>query len=433
MKCVNIPPKFPQNMFLEKKIANGPRLIVAPSDTRSVTVLVLVGAGSRYEAKRERGIAHFLEHMFFKGGKIFDTPKKVSETIDAIGGDFNAFTGKEYAGYYVKCASEHRETAFSVLGDMLVNAKLDLADIDRERGVILEEMRMYEDTPMYQVGWDFEQILFGDNPMGWDQIGLEENIRSFSREDFQQFKKDLYTPENTVVVVAGNTDELSATTLTEHFFSLSNNEKKARHFETLSNTDNTVVKIRDKKTEQAHLVMGYSGLARGDQDEYSARLLSVILGGNMSSRMFLRIREEKGLCYSIHTSTDHYSDCGALSTHAGVDLSRISEAISAISCEYQEIAQKGVTPAEVQKAKSFLKGKLTLRMEDSEEIASFFGTQAILGKNIFSLDDMFAKIDAVEKSQIDALALRLLTKEKIRLSLIGPFSGLEQEFTALMQ
>lgn len=427
------PQKFSKKMFIEKKLQNGPRLIVAPSDTRAVTVLVLVGAGSRYETLRERGIAHFLEHMFFKGGKIFDTPKKVSETIDSIGGDFNAFTGKEYAGYYVKCAGEHRETAFAVLGDMLTSAKLDLADIDRERGVILEEMRMYEDTPMYQVGWDFEHILFGDNSLGWDQIGLEENIRSFSREDFQRFKKDLYTSENTVIVVAGNIDESSAENLTRTFFPFSDDSQRAREFTPLSTFGSKKVNIRNKKTEQAHLILGFPGLAMRDKDEFTLRLLAVILGGNMSSRMFLRIREERGLCYSIHTSTDHLSDCGVFSTHAGVDLSRVHEAISAISEEYFEVAKNGITPEELKKAKSFLKGKLTLKMEDSEEMAAFFGTAAVLKKEIFLPEELFVKIDSVKKEEIDVLASRLLRPEAIRLSLIGPFAGREEEFLGLMQ
>lgn len=420
-------------MFTQKNFSNGLRLLTAPVEgTKSVTVLILVGAGSRYESDRERGIAHFLEHMFFKGGKKYDTPKKVSETIDSIGGDFNAFTGKEYAGYYVKCSGDFIETAFDVLSDMLISTKLAAEDIERERGVILEELNMYQDAPMYQVGWDFEHLLFGDTPMGRDQIGLPETIRAFSADDFRAYRHDLYTADNTVLVVAGDITPEKAEELTESFFSF-DDRKKSRSFDAvLEKTAENRVSVREKKTEQAHLVMGFPGVPFGHPQEYAARLLSVILGGNMSSRMFLSVREEKGLCYSIHTSTDQYSDTGVLSTHAGVDLRRVPEAIAAISEEYRRIAEEGIEEAELAKAKSFLKGKLTLRMEDSEERASFFGVQAILRGEVFPLEELFQKIESVSREDVQSIARTLLTPEQCHLSLIGPFSGREQEFSNII-
>ena len=417
-------------MFFEKKRKNGPRLLIAPNkNTKATTVLILVGAGSRYETDDERGIAHFLEHMFFKGGKIFDTPKKVAETIDAIGADFNAFTGKEYAGYYVKCAGEHKETAFAVLSDMLLNTKLDPNDIKKEQKVIIEELNMYLDTPMYQIGWDFENLLFGDTPLGRDTIGIPETILSFSDADFRHFRKELYTADNTIVVVSGDTTD--AEKLTEKFF-VFDDRQKSKSFQPEKSDRPKKIHIRPKNTEQAHLVIGFPGVARGDATEIATRLLAIILGGNMSSRMFLKIREERGLCYSVSTSSDHFSDCGVFSTHAGVDISRVAEAISAICAEYAEISQNGISDDELQKAKSFLKGKLTLKFEDSEEIASFLGTSAILGKEILSPDDLFQKIDAVKKADIDALAAKLFQKEKIKLAAIGPFSGRENEFEKLI-
>jgi predicted Zn-dependent peptidase len=420
-------------MFSEQVFPNGLRLITAPlKSTQAVTALVLVGSGSRYESSRERGIAHFLEHMFFKGGKKFDTSKEVSETIDSIGGDFNAYTGKEYAGYYVKCSSENTEVAFDVLGDMLLSAKLAPHDIEREKGVIIEELNMYEDTPMYQIGWDFEELLFGDTPMGRDQIGLPETIRSFSQKDFHHYRNDLYTPDNTVIIVSGDITPEISTRLVRQYFSFLE-QKKTRKVSLAGISDVSIpVKIRQKKTEQAHFVIGFPGVPFGSDNEFSLRLLAIILGGNMSSRMFLNIREAKGLCYSISTSTDHYSDVGVISTHAGVDLLRMPEAISAISQEYKKVAEMGVTEQELQKAKNYLRGKLVLRMEDSEEIASFLGVQAMLKGDIHSLSDIFCRIESVSSKDILRVARQLFIPSKYYLSCIGPFSGREEEFMKCM-
>jgi len=420
-------------MFTQKKFSNGLRLIVSPvPSTKAVTVLVLVGAGSRYESQRERGIAHFLEHMFFKGGERFSTPREVSETIDTIGGDFNAYTGKEYAGYYIKCASEKKEVAFDVLGDMLLNTKLDENDIARERGVILEELNMYEDTPMYQIGWDFEKLLFGDTPMGRDQIGLPENIRSFSPDDFRAYRADLYTPDNTVLIVSGDISFAEAEALTKTFFPFPITKKNRTAEQVAEFSEEKYIEIRTKKTEQAHLVIGFPGLPFGHADEFAVRLLAILLGGNMSSRMFLHVREKLGLCYSISTSTDHYSDVGVISTHAGVDVSRVPEAITAIMHEYRSMAECGVEEKELEKAKSYLKGKLVLRMEDSEEIASFLGVQAMLRGEIFPLETLFEKIERVSSADIVRVARDIFLSHLPRLALIGSFAGKEEEFLHLL-
>ena len=189
-------------------LKNGLKVVLSPIEgTKSCTVLCLVGAGSRYETKDINGISHFLEHMFFKGAKKYTNAAAVASAIDGIGGDFNAFTGKEYAGYFVKCASHQKEVAFDVIGDMMLNATFQQEEIEKERGVILEEYNMYQDTPMYQVGWDFEKLLFGDQPMGWDQIGTKEIIQSLTREQFQDYKNSLYTPDNAVISISGYFDE----------------------------------------------------------------------------------------------------------------------------------------------------------------------------------------------------------------------------------
>lgn len=406
-------------MYTLSNLTSGlPVLTAATEGTASVTVLVFAGAGSRYETKKDTGIGHFLEHMFFKGGKKFRNTKEVSVAIDGIGGDFNAFTGKEYAGYYVKVAANHADLACDVISDMLVNATFPQEEIEKERGVIIEEARMYEDTPMYRAGWDFELLLYGDCPLGWDTIGTEEVIRSVSQKDFQKHKDELYTPDNLVVTFGGKIDPKLASELsTKYFGSISG--KKAKKFDSFKTFGSRRVWLRTKKTEQSHLVLGVPGVSALDKDHFAHKLLSIILGGNMSSRMWLNIREEKGLCYYISTETDSYLDAGCLSTRAGVDQSRLHEAITLMLHEYAECRKKGITGEELSRAKEFLKGKITLSLEDSEELAHFYGKQQLLYPKVRSIEEYFTEIDRVTGQQVNALAKRLLKPEEMRLVVIG--------------
>ena len=412
-------------MHTVSSLASGLPVLTAPTTgTESVTVLMFAGAGSRYESQEERGISHFLEHMFFKGGKKYPSTKDVSIAIDSVGGDFNAFTGKEYAGYYVKVAAEHIELAGDVLGDMLNYATFPKDEIEKERGVIIEEERMYQDTPMYRAGWDFEQLILGNHPLGWDTIGTEELIMGVQQEDFQRHKDALYTPDNLVAAFAGNVDESTALTLSEQYFGAIGGSK-ATEFLPHETFGGDRVFIRDKNTEQAHLVLGVPGVSSQDPDHYAHKLLAIILGGNMSSRMFLNIREAKGMCYYIDTDTDSYLDAGILSTRAGVDQSRLEEAVESIMHEYRVCRDNGITEEELKRAKDYLRGKITLGLEDTEELAHFYGKQALLYPETLSIADYMGKIDAVTKDQVDALAAKLFTEGQYRLVVIG--KGVEKE------
>ena len=365
-------------MYSLQKLASGLPVLIAPiPGTESVTVHIFAGAGSRYEARHERGISHFLEHMFFKGGKKYKNAAEVSQAIDGLGGEFNAFTGKEYAGYYVKVAAKHVETACDVLSDMLISATFPQHEAEKECNVIIEELRMYQDTPMYQAGWDFEELLYGDQPLGWDTIGVEETIKATNHNALQAHKEKLYTPDNMVLCFAGKIEEKNAMKLAEKFFG-GIKGKGIRSFAPLKERGKDRLKLTTKQTEQSHLVLGVEGTSAIASDHFAQSLLSVILGGNMSSRMFLRIREARGLCYYINASTDDYLDTGALSIRAGVDQSRLDEAITAIAHELREAAVKGITSEELSRAKEFMKGKVTLGLEDSEELAHFFGRQQLL-------------------------------------------------------
>jgi len=407
-------------------LSNGLRVVTHKLEsTKAVTVLVLVGAGSRFENKDISGISHFLEHMFFKGAERYKDSKAVSGAIDSVGGEFNAFTGKEYAGYYVKVASEKVDTAFDVLSDMMIHAKFDQEEIEKERGVILEEYNMYQDTPMYQIGWNYENLMFGDQPLGWDQIGTKEVIESVGHEDFVKYKEKLYTSDNTVVAVAGNIDHDEALEKVEKFFAMEKTEK-AYDFEKCVALEEGAprVYLKEKKTEQAHLVIGVEAYPETHPDHWVLKVLSVILGGNMSSRMFLNVREKHGLAYYIRTGTDDYVDTGLISTTAGVDIKRAEMAVEKIVEQYKLISKAGeIDAAELAKAKSFLKGKMVLNLEDSEEYAHLLAKFELLHKDIMTPDEIMREIGAVTLADLERVAADLFSDaSRLKMAIIGPYS-----------
>lgn len=410
-------------LFMHRKttLENGLRVVTKKlENTKSVTVLILAGAGSRYETKEINGISHFLEHMFFKGAKKYPNARAVSEAIDAVGGDFNAFTGKEYAGYYVKVAKDHCDLAMDVLSDMLIHSRFATEDIEKERGVILEEYNMYQDTPMYQIGWNFEKLLFGDQPIGRDQIGTQELIKSVTHEQFVEYKNRLYTADNVVISVAGNVDHEQIVEKIESYFDFSN-KKKSGEFEPYKKFEGNRVHLTNKKTEQAHIVVGGIGIPAGHEDTYAQKLLAIAMGGNMSSRMFLSVREARGLCYYIHSSTDDYTDVGVLSTNAGVSLDKIDDAIKAIKDEYEKLVFGDLTEEELERAKNYLKGKMILRLEDSEEYAHLLGKYELLHGKVRTADEVFKKINEVSLEDVNRVAAEVLRSDNLRLAVIGPY------------
>lgn len=419
-------------MFKKTTLDNGLRIVTNKLDgTKAVTVLVLVGAGSRYENREIRGLSHFLEHMFFKGADKYKNTKEVSEAIDSVGGEFNAFTGKEYAGYYVKVASENVEVACDVLADMLIHSKFAQEEIEKERGVILEEYNMYQDTPMYQIGWNFENLVFGDQPLGWDQIGTKEFIKAVMHENFVEYKKKLYSPDNVVIAVVGNIENEAAVDLVQKYFVIDASEK-SYEFDPLKDIDGGRIDLKEKKTEQAHVALGFQGYSETHKDHWALKLLAVILGGNMSSRMFLGVREAKGLAYYIHTSTDNYIDGGTIVTNAGVDLKRIDEAISGIVEEYRKIRDEDLPLEELKKAKAYLKGKMVLSLEDSEEYAHLLAKYELLHNLIRSPEEIMKMIEVVKVSDVKRVCSDLLKGEKMKLAVIGPYSD-KKHFEELLK
>lgn len=420
-------------MFKKTTLPNGLRVITKTLEsTKAVTVLVLTGAGSRYETREISGISHFLEHMFFKGGDRFKNAKEVSEAVDSVGGEFNAFTGKEYAGYYVKVASENADTAYDVLSDMMLNAQFAQAEIEKERGVILEEYNMYQDTPMYQVGWEFEELMYGDQPLGWDQIGLKDVINSVNHEDFVKYKKELYSTDNLVVAVSGNVDHEEVVAKIEKFFPMEKSERAYDFEKYVEGKGTDKVALKHKKTEQAHLVCGVEAYSETHEDHWILKILAVILGGNMSSRMFLNVREAHGLAYYIRTNTDDYMDTGAISTTAGVDTARAHMAVEKIVEQYKLIATEDVSEAELKKAQNFVKGKMVLGLEDSEEYAHLLAKYELLHDGPKTPEEIMASIDAVTVADVRRVAEKLLVPERLKLAIIGPYED-AGEFEKLLK
>lgn len=403
-----------------KKLENGLTIqVVEMPGTNVVTSLILVGAGSRHENKNINGIAHFLEHMFFKGGEKYKTCKEVSSTIDGLGAEFNAFTTEEIVGYYVKSAKKHVDISLGVLSDMLVKARFPKKEIEKERGVILEEVAMYLDLPMQQIADDFTTLLFGDQPLGRSILGSPEVIKSVTQKDFFDYKEALYVPENIVITLAGAVGKEDISRVEKYFdFESGKQIKEMSPFDLKFSIKK--YNIREKQTEQYHISFGVLGLSEKNMLYPVQKVLSTILGGNMSSRMFLNVREEKGLCYSIRTTTRGFSDIGFFTTRAGVRLDKVLNVVEAIRTEYNEIAKNGVTEGELIKAKAFVQGKIDLATEDTEQVAFHYGGNALLYTLQESYEEKKQKIEKVTKEEVDALAKELLQPEKYRFAGIGP-------------
>ncbi|MGB9706984.1 MAG: M16 family metallopeptidase [Microgenomates group bacterium] len=419
-------------------LKNGLHLITIPMPRlESVTVMVGVGAGSRYETRRTNGLAHFLEHMAFKGTKKRPTTKAIASEIEAVGGVFNAFTDKEFTGYWVKLPLRHLPLACDILSDMLTNSLLKTEEIERERGVIIEEINMREDVPMTKVAVEFERLLYGDNPMGWDIAGEKETVAKIRRSDFLEYLARLYYPQNMVVAVAGGiklTKLTKLTELTEEFFgslraagkAFGDAQREVGHKITKSikiQQDKPRLKLITKKTEQAHFCLGVPGYSLKDRRRWALGVLTAILGAGMSSRLFLEIRERRGLAYYVGSEAEFYTDSGYLVSRAGVKLGKVEEAIKLIQKEMEKLVSKKVSEKELTKVKEMLKGNLILGLEDSQNVASRAATQLILEGKVRTPKQALAEIDKVTAEDVQQVAKEIFKPEKINLTVVGPYKN----------
>ena len=425
-------------------LPSGLRVVTVPMPSlESVTLTIWVKTGSRNEDKKVGGISHFLEHMVFKGSPKRPTARDISQAVDAIGGEFNAATSKDWTNFYIKAGKNNLDTAFDVLSDMVLNPLMKTEEIEREKGTIIQEIRMYEDTPMMRIGDIFEELAFSGNPLGRDTAGTEASVKGIKRDDFVSYRKMHYYPENMLVTVAGGINEGAVLKLVGKYFGQVKEQKSkikisktassnAQNF--LNRQEKPQFKLQTKKCEQAHLILGFMGEGRGYPKRFAQSILSVILGGGMSSRLFIEVRERRGLAYSVRTSTERYQEIGYTGTYAGVNVAKADEAIKVIldQCYGLASGKYPVTVKELTKAKGFLKGNLALALEDTHDVSGFFGEQHLFLKKVLTPEKIYEKVDAVTVSDVNFEAKKLFKPSRLNLAIIGPFES-DKKFVKLLK
>lgn len=411
-------------MYRKTKLKNGLRIITVPQkETKATTVLILVKAGSKYESKDISGISHFLEHMLFKGTEKRKGPMEVAEELDNIGGEFNAFTGEEYTGYYAKVNYSNFDIALDWVSDIFLNSKIPSKELLKEKGVIIEEINMYRENPMMYIGDLWKKVLYGNQPAGWDIAGTRESVSSIQRKDIKKYMDNYYTASNTVVCVAGNIDEEKTIEKVKKYFSKINNNQPKGKVDVIEKQNKPQVKTIYKKTNQTNIALGVRGYDMFHPHKATLDVMSVILGGSMSSRLFKEVREKLGAAYYVRTYNNSDTDTGSLVTFAGVDNKKLDKVIETILKEYKKLTKIKVSDAELKKAKECIKGKVILKMEASDAQASFYGMQELLKNDIISMEDMFKKIDNVTSEDVMTVAKDIFKNERLNMALIGPFKN----------
>jgi predicted Zn-dependent peptidase len=420
-------------MFKRTTLKNGLRIITVPQkNTQSLTVLVLVGTGSKYEKREINGISHFLEHMYFKGTKKRPSTIAIAETLDKVGGIYNAFTGEEYTGYFAKVAAQHFELALDWVSDIFLNSILPKEEIEKEKGVIIEEINMIYDHPMSYVQTLWNKLLYGDQPAGWDIAGKKETVSKMTREKLSEYMERQYVAKNTIISIAGNFDEKSVIQKVKKYFSKIKTKKPIEKPKVIERQEKPEVLLNSRQTDQTHLCLGTRSFNLFHPQRYALDLLTVILGGMMSSRLFIEVRSKLGIAYYINTNNEMNPDTGFLFTQTGLDNKNVEKGILTILKEYKKISEKKVPTSELKKAKDYLKGKTTLLLESSDAMASFYATQELLEKKILTPEEIFKKIDKVSREDILKVAKEIFRPEKLNLALIGPFKN-QKPFEKLLK
>jgi predicted Zn-dependent peptidase len=412
--------------FERQTLPNGARLLTAPmANVQSTSCFLMFAAGSRYETAQSNGIAHFAEHMFFKGTERRPTARHIAGEIDSIGGEFNAFTGKEYTGYYVRCAAEHAPVAFDVLVDMIRHSKFDPEEIEREKGVIIEEMNMYFDTPRDYLSGLYEQLVYGDQPLGWDIIGRKQTVREATRETFLDYLDRWYKPSRLVIGVGGKLDDSLLERVEELATDFQPGDSEGPDPAVL-NGNSERVRLQTKQSDQAHVTVGVRSYPLVHPDRYPLQLLSTILGGGMSSRLFTEVRERRGLAYYVYGINNSYTDAGSLFAQAGVDINRIDEAVETIVGELRRIADESVPADELEKARNFTKGRFVLQLESPHGTIQFGLRREVLEGRTAEPTEVLEELDAVTAEDVQRVAQDLIGEKRLYLAAIGPFEDPER-------
>ncbi len=407
-------------MYQQTTLDNGLRVITTPMpQTRSVSVCIFIGVGSRYETEPQAGVSHFIEHLCFRGTPKRTTSREISEAIEGVGGIINAGTDKELTVYWCKIAQPHLPLALDVLADILLNSRLDPADIERERQVISEEINMSKDSPSQLVSMLIDELLWPQHPLGRDIAGSKESVAAITREMIVDYLGRQYLPANTVVSVAGAGEHGEMVSAIEQALGEWVEPKPNPTYSPYKEQKFPRLRIEAKETEQAHLCLALSGLSLFHPKRFTLDLLNVILGEGMSSRLFTEIRDRMGLAYSIHSYAEHFADTGSVTIYAGVEPKNLPVAIKAILEELSKLKEP-VPKAELTKARELSKGRLLLRMEDSRSVAGWTGGQEILTRRVLSVDQVLDIVDVITAEEIQQLAGELLVPNQLRLAVVGP-------------
>ncbi len=420
-------------MFQRSVLGNQLRVATSMmAHTQSVSIAIFVGAGSRYEPPELAGVSHFIEHLPFKGTEKWPTAREVSEAVEGVGGIMNASTDREVTVFWCKVARPHFRTAMAVLLDMLMNPLLDPEEVEKEREVIQEELRMTYDNPSYRVDLLIDEAMWPDQAMGRDVGGTPETVAAIGQDDIREYMTRQYNPANTVVAVAGNVQHDEVVTLLQNA-TYDWEPRQALEWEPVATNGTTgpVVRIERRRSDQSHMCLALPGLSLNDPDRYALSLLNVMLGDGMSSRLFLDLREIHGLAYDVSSSINHFRDCGSMVVYCGVEPRKTNDAVRAIMRQLDGMRDEA-EERELNKAREYATGRLLLRMEDSRAVASWMGSQELLQDQLCSVEEIVDRLQAVTPADISALATRLFQQEELRLAVVGPQGG-QKTLTSLLK
>ena len=408
--------------YTKKKLKNGMRIITVPmKENPTTTVLVLVETGSKYENRENNGISHFLEHMCFKGTSRRPSSIDITRELDTIGAQYNAFTGQEYTGYYAKSDYKNLDTILDVVSDMYLNPIFPDKEIEKEKGVIIEEINMYQDLPQHIVSDEFHKLLYGDHPAGWNIVGTKENIQKIKRTDFIDYRSKHYVASATTVIVSGKINEKDVFKKVTKAFKDIGKWKKDEKEKVVETQKIPQVALHYKDTDQTHIILGTRSFNTYNKYNPIIMVMDAVLSGGMSSRLFQKLRDEMGICYYVGADNSEFTDHGFFAVFAGVDSKRVKEAITTILAEMNSIKNELVKPEELNKAKQHLIGHLNLGLESSDSLAMYFGGQEVLKKELKKPEDIIKEIKAVTANEIKFVAERIFKDEGLNLALVGKF------------
>jgi predicted Zn-dependent peptidase len=406
--------------YKKTTLPNGLRIITVPTPGNpAATVLVMVETGSNYEKKHENGLSHFLEHMVFKGTLDRPTSSIVHRELDGLGAQSNAFTGEEFTGYYAKAEKQHWKKCLDIISDMYLNPIFPEAEIEKERGVIIQEIGMYEDQPQAYVWNVVSKLLYGDTPAGRPIIGPRENIKKFSRNDFVKYRDAHYVAGKTVIVVAG---DISLAEIKKEVLKVFKNipiKKRVTKEKTKDIQKAPALLVHQKETDQMHIILTFRSFSSKDKRGPASSLLAAILGGGFSSRLFEKLRDEMGVCYYVRASSDRSTDHGSFSISAGIDPLRLEEVVKTIIEECKKLTEELVTGVDLKRTKDFVAGNLYLSLETTDSLAEFFVAQEILKGEIITPKELEKSVRAVTAKDIQKVAKEIFKNEKMNLAIVG--------------